>query len=189
MSIFSRRFDDLSIRSKILACFSIPVFLILTVSIAVHKNTQSMVEDNDWVTHTHKAIARAQELLSLIVDKETGKRGFLITGEEVFLEPYHTSLRLWDEKIQALSVQVSDNPPQVERLKVIDDLHDRWLLEAGRNEIALRRAVRDGQQPMQSVIDLVREQNGKAIVDEIREHIATFIEIERELIAIRIAQS
>ncbi|MGL6257918.1 response regulator [Vibrio sp. WXL210] len=189
MSIFSRRFDDLSIRNKILACFSIPVFLILAVSVAVHKNTQSMVEDNDWVTHTHKAIARAQELLSLIVDKETGKRGFLITGEEVFLEPYHKSLQLWDEKIQVLSVQVSDNPPQVERLKVIDGLHDRWLLEAGRNEIELRRAVREGQQPMQSVIDLVREQNGKAIVDEIREHIATFIEIERDLIAIRITKS
>ncbi|WP_394242217.1 response regulator [Vibrio astriarenae] len=189
MSFLSRWFDNISIEKKILACFSIPLALLIIVSVSVHHNTRSMVEDSDWVAHTHKAIARAQELLSLIVDKETGKRGFLITGDEVFLEPFNKSLVLWDEKMAALSYQVSDNPPQVERLKVIDDLHSRWLVETGWNEIELRRSVRQGIEPMNKVIDLVREMNGMAIVDEIRQHIDTFIKIEEQLIEIRIQNS
>lgn len=98
MEAFSRWFDDISIKRKVLVSFSIPVLLMLLVSVSVYKNTQSMVEDASWVEHTHKAIARAQELLTMVVDMETGKRGFLITGDEVFLEPFNWSLPIWDEK-------------------------------------------------------------------------------------------
>ena len=84
MPILSRWFDDIAIQKKLLLIFAVPLLLMVSVSVAVYQNTQSMVEDNHWVAHTHKAIARVQELLTLIVDMETGKRGFLITGTEEF---------------------------------------------------------------------------------------------------------
>lgn len=65
-------FDNISIQKKLLVSFSIPIIFMLLVSLSVYKNTQSMVKDNHWVVHTHKAIARAQELLSLVVDMEMG---------------------------------------------------------------------------------------------------------------------
>lgn len=189
MPMLVRWFDDIAIQKKLLLIFAVPLLLMVAVSVAVYKNTESMVEDNHWVAHTHKAIARVQELLTLIVDMETGKRGFLITGTEEFLEPYHLSLSLWQEKIQTLSTQVSDNPVQVERLKVIDDLHKQWLREAGQNEISLRRQVREEEASMQSVMALIQQRNGKTIIDNVREHIAQFIAMEEELIAVRIVAS
>ncbi|WP_026958862.1 CHASE3 domain-containing protein [Aliagarivorans taiwanensis] len=119
------RVENLSVQKKLLGSFAIPVLLMLLVSVSAYQNTQSMVEDNHWVAHTHKAIARAQELLSLVVDMETGKRGYLLTGNEAFLEPFHASLSVWDQKLAALSNQVSDNPAQVERLATIGELHDQ----------------------------------------------------------------
>ncbi|MGY3572338.1 CHASE3 domain-containing protein [Vibrio paucivorans] len=172
-----------------LVCFSIPVLLMLLVSISVYNNTQSMVEDSHWVTHTHKAIARAQELLSLVVDMETGQRGYLITGDEVFLEPYNQALQVWDQKLQTLSHQVSDNPPQVERLAVVDSLHKQWLAEAGTNAINQRKLVVEGKAEMASVVELIQQQTGKQIIDQIRLEIARFIEIEQELIDIRVVKS
>ncbi|MGR5457262.1 CHASE3 domain-containing protein, partial [Vibrio alfacsensis] len=65
MSRLNRWFDNISVAKKLLLSFSVPVLLMFVVSVAVFQNTQSMVEDARWVEHTHKAIGRAQELLSL----------------------------------------------------------------------------------------------------------------------------
>jgi signal transduction histidine kinase/DNA-binding response OmpR family regulator len=188
MEAFSRWFDDIPIKRKVLISFAIPVLLMLLVSMAVHKNTQSMVEDASWVEHTHKAIARAHELLTMAIDMETGKRGFLITGDEVFLEPFKSSLGVWDEKIVILADQVSDNPPQVELLWQIDALHKRWL-EAATKLVEQRRGVREGEEQMSTIIELVQKQTSKSIIDEIRKKFASFIEVEEVLIQVRTLES
>lgn len=185
MPSLNRWFDDISITKKLLLSFSVPVLLMLAVSVAVFQNTQSMEEDARWVEHTHKAIGRAQELLSLTVDMETGKRGFLLTGDEVFLEPFHLSLEVWDKKITTLSKQVSDNPVQVERLTRINTLHNTWLRDIADKAIIQRRLLENGLAKQDSIEDLSQQKEGKRIIDEIRGEFATFIQIEQELITIR----
>ena len=49
-----------------------------------------MHEDSFWVAHTHEVLASLTDLLSSVKDAETGVRGFLITGEPRYLEPYKT---------------------------------------------------------------------------------------------------
>ncbi|PMH76701.1 CHASE3 domain-containing protein [Vibrio cyclitrophicus] len=187
--MFASWFDDISLQRKLLVSFSIPIALMVLVSFSVHKNTQSMVEDNHWVVHTHKAIARAQELLNLAIDMETGQRGYLITGDPVFLEPYHLALDVWNQKVHTLCEQVSDSPKQVERLRKIDALHKQWLKEAGEKEIAQRSLVGNGTTTMQNVIALTQKQTGKQLIDKIRNEIAEFISIEQKLIQIRVKES
>ncbi len=189
VSMFASWFDDISLQRKLLVSFFTPIALMVLVSFSVHQNTQSMVEDNHWVVHTHKAIARAQELLNLAIDMETGQRGYLITGDPVFLEPYHLALDVWNQKVNTLSSQISDNPSQVERLNRIDALHEAWLTEAGEKEIAQRSLVGNSNTTMQNVIELTQKQTGKKIIDEIRSEIAEFIEIEQTLIQVRVEKS
>ncbi|MEZ9418171.1 CHASE3 domain-containing protein, partial [Vibrio sp. 10N.286.49.E1] len=100
-------FDNISLQRKLLVSFFIPIALMLIVAFSVHENTRNIVKDNNWVVHTHKAIARAQELLSLTVNMETAQRGYLITGDLVFLEPYNLALDVWPQKVQILTDQVS----------------------------------------------------------------------------------
>lgn len=182
-------FDDLPLRKKLLLSFFCPVLLMLSVSVSVYNNTQSMVEDNHWVTHTHKAVARAQELLALVVDMETGQRGFLLTGDEVFLEPYKQAIRVWDEKLTTLSQQVSDNPEQVLLLKKIDNLLQTWLITAGRHEIEQRRLVQSGEASLDTVIELIHKETGKNLIDQLRGQISHFIDVEEVLIDIRVKAS
>ena len=182
-------FDKISLQKKLLVSFLIPITLMVAVSFSVHENSQSMVEDNHLVVHTHKAIARAQELLNLVVDMETGQRGYLITGDPVFLEPYHLALDVWRQKVQTLATQVSDNPPQVDRLNRIDDIHKTWLKESGEKEILQRNLVNKGETDMQSVVELTKQQTGKQLIDQMRREIARFIEIEEQLISVRVVKS
>src|SRR5262245_35951584 len=68
------------------------------------------------VFQTHDAIETAKSLLSAVQDAETGQRGYLLTGEESYLEPYDrgadTAFHLYD----VLLKQVADNPERTQRI-------------------------------------------------------------------------
>src|SRR6218665_3176600 len=55
----------------------------------------------EWVDHTHRAIAKGQELSTLLADEESGMRGFLISGHESFLAPYSLAQAKFDSELQA----------------------------------------------------------------------------------------
>ena len=102
-----------------------------------------------WVDHTDQVIARANALLKLLVDGETGMRGYLITGESVFLEPYHVEEESVGPTFEGLMELVSDNPPQVERLKALRTDHARWQ-DFARSIIDLRREGGDYLTPVRN---------------------------------------
>src|SRR4051794_14730174 len=79
-----------------------------------------------WVDHTDQLIAKANALLKLLVDGETGMRGYLITGEPMFLEPYRVEEERVGPAFEGLMELVSDNPPQVERLQALRTDHIHW---------------------------------------------------------------
>ena len=126
-----------------------------------------------WVGHTDQVIAKANALLKLLVDGETGMRGYLITGEPVFLEPYHVEQNSIDPAFEGLMELVSDNQPQVERLQVVRTDHARWQVYA-RTMIDLRREGGDYRAP-------VRNGEGKRRMDAMRVQLADFIGVEEEL--------
>ena len=75
-----------------------------------------------WVEHSDRVIGNANEAVRLTVDLETGMRGFLITGDEHFLDPYEVAKPQITAQLQNLQALVSDNPQQVERLKRLEAL-------------------------------------------------------------------
>ena len=50
-------------------------------------------QDAARVDHTHQVIATLRLLISSATDAETNVRGYIITGREEFLEPYHSALQ------------------------------------------------------------------------------------------------
>lgn len=64
-----------------------------------------------WVEHTDRVINNLNETSKLTVDQETGMRGFLITGDERFLDPYEVADREIMSDLRNLQELVADNPP------------------------------------------------------------------------------
>ena len=108
-----------------------------------------LVNTMNWAEHSERVIGDANEMLRLAVDRESSMRGFLITGDESFLAPYEvgaTALRGRDRNLTNL---VSDNPPQVERLKQIQAVQAQWDAYA-QQTIDLRRRNQAYQPEMAS---------------------------------------
>ena len=128
----------------------------------------------DWVDHTHRVIAKGHELSTLSADQESGMRGFLLAGEEAFLAPYSLAQAKLGAELQASEQLVADNPAQVERLRRVAALAQRW--EAFAQDVINRR--RRGE----PVEDVIRAQTGKQLVDEMRRELRSFSETEQRLL-------
>ena len=126
-----------------------------------------------WVEHTDRVINNANEAVKLSVDLETGMRGFLITGDEHFLDPYEVAKPQILGQLRSLQGLVSDNPQQLDRLKRLEALQEDWSAYA-QSMIDMRRQDGDYRGAVQAG-------RGKRLTDEIRKEFDDFIAMEQQL--------
>ncbi|CAK9889559.1 MULTISPECIES: response regulator [Pseudomonas] len=126
-----------------------------------------------WVEHTDRVINNANETVKLSIDMETGMRGFLLTGEERFLDPYEVAKPQVTAGIKGLEQMVVDNPQQVDRLERLLGLQEEWntfaatMINLRRDNGNFREAIGSGR--------------GKRLTDEIRKEFDAFIAMEHQL--------
>lgn len=126
-----------------------------------------------WVQHSDRVITGINQASKLTVDLETGMRGFLITGDEHFLDPYEVAKPQIFSQLRGLRELVADNPQQVERFKRLEALQDEWSLYA-KSMIELRRQGGDYRAAVQSG-------RGKRLTDEIRKEYDEAVAMEQQL--------
>jgi len=89
---------------------------------------QNFLDSEKWVDHTNTVIGRLETIISLMKDAETGQRGFLLTGNEKFLEPYNGSERMVKLAFDTVMYLTKDNPAQQREYRglkeVIDNKYD-----------------------------------------------------------------
>ena len=113
----------------------------------------------------------------------------MLAGDEEFLEPYKGGSGAFFMNAKKLQETVSDNPPQVERLKGAEKLIADWMAQVTEPAIKMRRQVRSGNGTLADVEALVRQKKGKKFFDAFRGEIAKFIDIEAELLVKRQADA
>lgn len=86
-------------------------------------------EDREWVTHTLLVVEPLQAIRIDIAQAETGQRGYLLTGEEKYLEPYRASLDRLHQDIEQVRNLTLDNPREREALLRLNPLIAIWLAE------------------------------------------------------------
>ncbi len=94
----------------------ISITMLSFLSWITYSNLQEMGKRTDDVTHTYQVRFNNKELIKLLVDAETGQRGYLLTGNEDFLKPYIDSKNKIDTTLLELSALLTDNRLQVKRL-------------------------------------------------------------------------
>jgi CheY-like chemotaxis protein/signal transduction histidine kinase/CHASE3 domain sensor protein len=162
------------------------VFTLMIILAAVtFQGITSLSDTADWVAHTQKVIRMANLLEKQMVDMETGQRGFLITGNEEFLEPHHEGEEKFTKIMTQLKNLVSDNPAQVKRLENIDNLEKKWLKIAIEPEIIARKEMKKSKYSMKDIAAMIEKGTGKRIMDEMRGKFQEFLQAERDLLVIR----
>ncbi|QXG38725.1 response regulator [Pseudomonas viridiflava] len=126
-----------------------------------------------WVEHTDRVINNTNRSMKLSIDMETGMRGFLLTGDQHFLDPYEVAKPLLVAELQGLQALVEDNPTQLDRFRRLLTLQEEWNVFA-LEMIKLRRENGDYQTP-------VLAGRGKRITDQIRTEYDQAVEMEQQL--------
>src|SRR5260370_27923831 len=70
---------------------------------------------NDQVQRTHEVKEELSAVLRLVVDAETGQRGYLITDDAVYLLPYQEATSEIEARLARLDNITKNNPPQQKR--------------------------------------------------------------------------
>ncbi|MBI9033955.1 MAG: methyl-accepting chemotaxis protein [Bacteroidales bacterium] len=162
---------NLNVGKKIALGYAVALLLFIIVGVVTYRNTTLLVQSNHWVEHTHKVIDGVNAVLSDLKDAETGQRGYLLTGEAKYLEPYTAALKdiaVSTRRIRELTV---DNKNQQLRMDKLEPLINQKLDEL-KETIALRN-----EKGFEAALSVVRTDEGKQVMEDIR-RITTEMEVE-----------
>jgi methyl-accepting chemotaxis protein len=155
-------FKTLTFGRKLAAGFGLAALTLVVIAVVSYRNTHSLIENDAWVTHTHQVRTEIADLLSELKDAETGQRGYIITGDETYLEPYQSALAAIKRSFDDLRKLTADNPHQQQRLSAIGPLIDAKLAEL-KDTIDLRRT-----RGFDAASKVVVSNVGKETMDRIR---------------------
>ncbi|MEP6610869.1 MAG: response regulator [Mucilaginibacter sp.] len=172
-----------SFRQQVFAGFAVSVFLVLLVGLLSYKSITQLEGDSGKVEHTEKVIQTATGLLQLLIDAETGMRGYVATNKTLMLDPYYDALPKIKSDIEQLHEFVQESPLQARRADSLSTLVNAQL-----NILKTNIEVR----PIQGLDYMVNNNmlaNGKHNMDEIRSVINHMRNTEDDLLAVRKASS
>ncbi|HEX3346440.1 MAG TPA: CHASE3 domain-containing protein, partial [Polyangiaceae bacterium] len=137
-----------------------------------------MTDDSRWVDHSDRVIGVGDETLKQIVDQETGLRGYLVTGDRAFLEPFELARPL--DGFSQLRGLVSDSPQQQVRFDETRRRYEFWL--------ALVTPSMDGQ-GLEEARKAPAMLEAKRRMDAVRDAMSSALDVEYTLRRTRIAAS
>jgi methyl-accepting chemotaxis protein len=162
-------FRDRQVGTRIIIGYLVILTCMVVVAAVLLINLNELANDFTFlVEHDQPVLANAARLEKLVVDMETGERGFLISGHDEFLEPYDNGLSEFATLIEIEKELVSDNPPQVALLEEIEGLHQWWLQEAAVPEIAKRRELNQATVSAGQLEEVLAAGVGKGLMDQLR---------------------
>ncbi|MCX2573820.1 response regulator [Pedobacter sandarakinus] len=88
------------------------LIILIISSLASYVSITNLIKSTELVKHSDEVILKAEKVISTLKDAETGQRGFLLTGNKLFLTPYNGATELALKTLDSVSALTRDNPAQ-----------------------------------------------------------------------------
>ncbi|WAC18452.1 CHASE3 domain-containing protein [Luteolibacter sp. SL250] len=164
------------VRTRYLASALVVLVMIGCGVITSALNTRRNLEDARRVSHSRSVLTALQSSLSAMQDLELGQRGYIIVGEEQYLEPYHHSLGVLDSLLAEVEDLSRGNPEQLERSRQLRLAADRKKAYLART-IEIRRTQGEAE-----VSRISATGEGKLLMDSFRQRISEMERVEEQLL-------
>ncbi len=165
-----------SVENKIWLGFVISVLALAGIGWLACRTTINLITTENWISHTHEVIATLESGLAILTDAETSQRGFLLTGDEQFLQDSQKAqaqIAEWTGKIRKLT---ADNPDEQQRLDKLEPLISQRLAVLN-SRIKLRQ-----EQGLQAAANSVATREGKNLMDQIWQDVSEMRDAENVLL-------
>jgi methyl-accepting chemotaxis protein len=166
----------MTIGKKLGAGFGVALFFLVIIGAIAYRNTTNLLESRKPITHTYQVLGELDALMAALLDCETAQRGYLLTAQEEYLEPYRKGLASVDQALAQVTSLTVDNPKQQARLKALTPLIATRLDEI-KETIDIRKA-----KALEAALQVVRTAKGKKTQDAIRAVVQEMKAEEQELL-------
>ncbi|WP_454802878.1 CHASE3 domain-containing protein [Mucilaginibacter phyllosphaerae] len=158
--------------------YGFSIFILLIVGTISYLSLTSMLASNRAVSHSSEVMQKLENLLSVMKDAETGQRGYLLSGQVEFLQPYRGAYTEAQNLSRALTRLTADNSVQQQNMdEIARVLHTRL-------DVLQQMITKKDKGETISTIDLEAE---KAAMDTLRSMVAKATSHEQFLLKQRTA--
>lgn len=163
--------------------YILSVSVLTTVVFIYYLNTRKAIESSDIMLHSQEVIGKNNEVLFGTINIETGFRGFLLSGDEKFLESYNSAKAKTNTDIDQLAKLTANNPKQQSNILILKkDLNNRILFT--------EEYLDSKEQSFLNNTDKIAIiEKGKMLTDNIRHTITNINNEEFRLFALRKAEN
>lgn len=157
------------LRALLVASWALPAAVVAAVIALLGWQVYGLLDLCSWVNHADVVIARAADTERLLVDGESGLRGFLAYGDERYLRSSEEALARLDAALAGLAASVSHEPELLRRVHAVEGDTARWRAYAAR-ALAAARAGEPDPDPAagELIMDRLRAGLRGLVVDEVR---------------------
>jgi len=152
----------MTFKSRLVAGLGTAFAVLLLVAAISYASLLRNASDRQWVTHTYEVLEKLADVETNLNDAESSQRGYLLTGEDSYLEPYEAAISRAQQSLQNVRHLTVDNPQQQHTLDGFEPLISERLtvLKAG---IQIRKA-----EGPTAALEFIQEGTGKILMDKIR---------------------
>jgi CheY-like chemotaxis protein/CHASE3 domain sensor protein len=165
--------------ARTLLGFLLAVLAVVIIALLSFQSQRGTATTSLNLAQSIDVLAQLESLLSTLKDAETGQRGYLLTGDDPYLEPYIDAQAALPTEIARIHKLLIDRPEQARRLETLEGLAKQKMAEIEAS-IGERRAGR-----LQGALAIVRTDRGRVFMDRIRSVVADMELAERQQIAQR----
>ena len=182
MPYIARFLNDLPIARKLLLASLIPVLTIVILSVVTYRSVQVFSEDEEHLNTIYLTQKRAADYIRLVVDMETGFRGYVMTQQTKYLHPYRAAQESILVIGRSLLENVSDSEPQRQIIIAVQ----RLVKQLSKEKEELIEQVKSGHAEM--AMQYVEAGRGRAIMVTIRDEMSRFDHLEQDTLHERLAK-
>jgi signal transduction histidine kinase len=169
----------MTFKSKVIAGFGTALAILILIGMLSYRSMLQNDEDRQWVTHTHRVLEQVDAVETDLLNAETGERGFILTGEPSFLDPYNNALAHVNQDVAELRRLTTDNSARQQTMDRVEPLiAERLQMLGDRIEVRKEEGLVPGA-------EIVRQGPGKQHMDKIRAQLAGMRQEENRLLVLR----
>jgi methyl-accepting chemotaxis protein len=162
-----RWYGDLPLSWKLLGAFALVMAFVVALSAFAYLSSSHSLESREAVERAHQITNLLDQAMISLLDMETGFRGYVLTGQQEFLEPYDRGRQAYQKHVRDLRQLVHD-PQQAQRVAEIERLANSWQSDFAEPGIRLRRDVSAGRASLNDALAQISTAAGKRQFDAIR---------------------
>lgn len=154
----------LSLKTNLRLGLGLSLFLLIISSVASYISISNLIKNTELVGHSYEIMSNLDNAISNLKDAETGQRGYLLTGNRVFLEPYYGAKGRVNDLYITIKKETTDNPFQQKKIDSLKEILDFRLdiiektikVKAAGAEVS-ERYLLDGKVYMDKVRRIIKE--------------------------------